>query len=540
MCDYTFTGVMTPITNREDHVVDFITLPSSGNTSETVNIPISSSLVITGANGSGKTRLGAWLELDSHQKDIVRRISAQKSLSMPDFSHTSAIEEAECDLKYGYSDFNTVKSNPEYWKRSQRWGQKPFTYLLNDYEKLMVYLFTELFQKTLDHSEGRASKNNSILHRIKSIWESVLPHRELIIEAGRVKTRISGDGSETYNASDMSDGERVVFYLIGQCLTTEKNSILVIDEPELHLHKSIHSKLWTILESERIDCLFVYVTHDLDFAAKKSSAEKIWVKSYNGVNWDWSILPEFENLPEDLVLEVLGARTSVVFVEGTPNSFDFQLYSLFYKSYLIIPKGSCENVIQIVKGLKESNLISDKKIYGIIDRDRRVDVEIENLRAHGIFVLNVAEVENLFILPEIIKIACAALEYDYEKKQHCITSKVINLLKNELDTQISKRVSGEIRHKLLSFNDKINGLDKIKISYNEIIRSINIEKTYEVVAKKFENVIESNDYLEILKIYNRKSLLTSVGEVLGLKKGEYVNLILRISINKKEMILSQH
>ena len=514
-------------------MVDFINLPTSGNTNETFDLPVSSSVVITGANGSGKTRLGAWLELESSQKDIVRRISAQKSLSMPDFSHTSAIEEAECDLKYGYADVKQVNTNPSFWKNTNRWGQKPVTFLLNDYEKLMVYLFTELFQKTLDHSEGRTSENNSVLHKIKSIWEAVLPHRELVIEAGRVKTKMSGDGAPLYHASDMSDGERVVFYLIGQCLTTDKDSILVIDEPELHLHKSIHSKLWSILENERDDCVFVYITHDLDFAAQKSSAEKIWVKSYDGENWDWDTLPEFEELPEDLVLEVLGSRSSVIFVEGTSNSFDLKLYSLFYSNHLVLPKGSCESVIQIVKGLNESGLISNKKVSGIIDRDRRVDTEVSNLEKHNILVLNVAEVENLFILPEILKLACESLEYNYEEKQNEITAKVVDLLKNELDVQISKRASGEIRHRLLSFNDKSNGLDKIKLSYSSVVDGIDIDGIYTDAAKEFDSVIASESYLDILRLYNRKSLLTLVGEVLGLKKGEYVSLIMRMSKGKK-------
>lgn len=519
--------------DSETKLIKFINLPKSGNTNETVNLPVNSSVVITGANGSGKTRLGAWLELESSQKAIVRRISAQKSLSMPDFSSTSAIEEAKCDLKYGYADVKQVKTNPDNWKKSQRWGTKPFTYLLNDYEKLMVYLFTELFQKTLEHSEGRSKKNNSILYTIKNIWEAVLPHRELIIEAGRIKTKISSNNADSYNASDMSDGERVVFYLIGQCLTTEANSILVIDEPELHLHKSIHSKLWSILENERNDCVFVYITHDLDFAAQKSSSEKIWVKSYDGKDWNWSNLPEFEQLPEDLVLEVLGARTSVIFVEGTPNSFDFQLYSLFYKNHLILPKGSCENVIQIVKGLKGSDLVSDKKIYGIIDRDRRVDAEIQNLKSHNIFVIDVAEVENLFIIPEIFEIACNALGHDHKEKQSEIISRIIESLNKELDTQISKRVSGEIRHKLLSYNDKSNGLDKIKYSYESVINSVDIDKIYAAVACEFNDAIINNDYLKILQLYNRKSLLTLAGEVLGLRKGEYTNLIMRASKNKK-------
>jgi len=532
-------SVITLIILIEVYVVDFVNLPKSGNTHETIDLPVGSSVVITGANGSGKTRLGAWLELVGNQKDIVRRISAQKSLSMPEFSRTSAIEEAECDLKYGYADVKQVNSNPSHWKNSQRWGQKPVTFLLNDYEKLMVYLFTELFQKTLDHSEGRAAKNNSILHKIKLIWELVLPHRELIIEAGRVKTKMSGAGHGAYNASDMSDGERVVFYLIGQCLTTEKNSILVIDEPELHLHKSIHSKLWSILESERSDCVFVYITHDLDFAAQKSSAEKIWVKSYDGSNWEWDILPYFEELPEDLVLEVLGARSSVIFVEGTSNSFDLQLYSLFYSNHLVLPKGSCENVIQVVKGLNESGLIQGKEIIGIIDRDRRVTAEISNLGKYNIHVLDVAEVENLFILPEIIKLACESLEFEYEEKQEEITLRVTESLSNEIDVQISKRASGEILHKLRSFNDKSNGLDKIRASYNSVVTDIDINGIYSSVAGEFNVVVESKNYLDMLRLYNRKSLLTAIGEVLGLKKGQYVNLIMRISKGKnKEKVIS--
>lgn len=37
----------------------------------------------------------------------------------------------------------------------------------------------------------------------------------------------------------MSDGERVCLYLISQCLITPENHIIVIDEPEIHLHTSI-------------------------------------------------------------------------------------------------------------------------------------------------------------------------------------------------------------------------------------------------------------------------------------------------------------
>ena len=37
----------------------------------------------------------------------------------------------------------------------------------------------------------------------------------------------------------MSDGERAIFYFIGEVLCAKENSLIIIDEPENHLHKSI-------------------------------------------------------------------------------------------------------------------------------------------------------------------------------------------------------------------------------------------------------------------------------------------------------------
>ncbi|MCR5461204.1 MAG: hypothetical protein K6F51_15175, partial [Acetatifactor sp.] len=44
------------------------------------------------------------------------------------------------------------------------------------------------------------------------------------------------------------------------------------------------------------------------------------------------------------------------------------------------------------------------EVYGIIDRDFRGDHEIDMLKADGIYTLGVAEVENLFVVPELLDI----------------------------------------------------------------------------------------------------------------------------------------
>lgn len=55
-------------------------------------IETSQSLLLIGANGSGKTRLGTWIEITSPQKNSVHRISAQKSLALPDSTTPQSIE----------------------------------------------------------------------------------------------------------------------------------------------------------------------------------------------------------------------------------------------------------------------------------------------------------------------------------------------------------------------------------------------------------------------------------------------------------------
>ena len=98
-------------------------LPRTTGTTETLST--NNSVLFIGANGSGKTRLGAWIDLESPQYEKVHRISAQKSLSMPDTTTSVSIEKAKNSLWCGYADYNGDEVNYKYYKQNQRWQQKP-------------------------------------------------------------------------------------------------------------------------------------------------------------------------------------------------------------------------------------------------------------------------------------------------------------------------------------------------------------------------------------------------------------------------------
>ncbi|CRI63647.1 conserved hypothetical protein [Thiocapsa sp. KS1] len=503
-----------------------ITLPRQGGNLE--NVATSRNLLFIGANGSGKTRLGAWLEMKSPERAKVLRISAQKSLSMPDTTTPISIELAERNLLFGSPTENTNKS-------FHRWQNKPATAFLNDYEKLMVYLFSDETEENAKYKVAQRSATSKIepsltkLDRVKQAWERVLPHRELVIGGLRIQTQVRGDATKLYNSSEMSDGERVIFYLLGQCLAAPKDGIVVIDEPELHLHKSVQAPLWAEVEKLRPDCLFVYLTHDVDFAVAQEGAQRVWLKSFDGSSWDWEIVADNQNLPEDLLIEVLGSRKPVVFVEGVNGSHDVSLYREILTDFLVIPRGSCDQVIQSVKALRGSPQLHHLQVFGLIDRDRRPQLEISFLERDGIFTLAVAEVENLFCTEEVLRLVSTRLARDPTSDFQAIVHHVFRQLSSELEKQISLRTVAEIKFLLNNFDASAKGAAGLASALHRLTQGIDVPALYASFEAEFRDVISSRDYRLLLGLYNRKSLPTQICAALGLKQGELAELVIRLA-----------
>jgi ABC-type cobalamin/Fe3+-siderophores transport system ATPase subunit/uncharacterized protein (DUF2267 family) len=496
------------------------------------------SVLLIGANGSGKTRLGTWIETNSPEKHLVHRISAQRSLAMPESSTPMSIARAGKDLLFGYAEAND--NDQQHHKNHYKWQGKPAITQQNDFQKLMVYLFSEeaevnaiyIAKQKLSTSKVELSKTK--LDLIKELWEQILPHRELKIGGFRIQTLIRGNDDSIYSSIEMSDGERVIFYLIGQCLAAPENGIIVIDEPELHLHKSVQSILWNEIEKLREDCLFVYLTHDVDFAASKEGAKRIWLKSFNGTVWDWEEIQKDSNLPDDLLMEIFGNRKPVVFVEGENGKNDVSLYRALLPAFLVIPRGSCTQVIQSVKALKANQQLHHLKIYGIIDRDRRVENEIQALERDDIFVLKVAEVENLFCTKEILEIVSNRQTRDAEADFTNASQAVFSYLKAELENQISLQVLSEIKFQLNKFPENLIGINTIKETMITHVNGINIEAIYEDIKKKFELAIAEKNYDQILELYNRKSLAKRLSAALGLLDGELENTVIRLARSESQ------
>lgn len=497
--------------------------------------------VIVGANGSGKSHLGAYIE--SLYPDKTLRISAQRALTVPGSVSIGDYESYWNAIQYGNSSDR---------RNFFKWGvdeQEKTIRLIDDYEKTLSAVFSYQYNeehKFYTESKGKVNRSESvdvvpdrITDRIKSIWREVFPQRQLEFETAKVIAVYNGD---QYQAKYMSDGERVALYLISQCLLAPSGMMIIIDEPEIHLHRTIMTRLWDTIERFCEEKVFVYITHDLDFAASRKDAAKIWVQAYQPPHaWDLQLLPENEDIPEGLMLEVLGNRKPVLFVEGEKTSYDYQLYQHIYSGRYVVPVHNCSKVIELTKAFNNDKIrtIHHLDVKGLIDRDYLSQDEVDANARFGITALNVAEVENLYLLEPLLRMVAEQMNFDPNEIVNKVKDFIFNEFIKEQDIQLRDLCSRQIAFKLQQFSKPKGGsLQNLKDAVTSTVASVDVDKIYTQNSRLVAEIINKRDYNKLLSVYNRKSLPARVSSFFGL--ANYPDFVLRLlKTEKRKLILSE-
>jgi hypothetical protein len=426
----------------------------------------------------------------------------------------------------------TWEQNKQNRKLTIRYGDVEFGHVatapLSDFDKLLVLLFSENYTQLLDfhrryvETNARLPAPETVLERVKRVWETILPHRTIEYQSSEVLVRSLEPKAIPYLATGMSDGERVVFYLVGQCLCAAPNSIIVVDEPELHLHRSIQRRLWDTLEAERRDCQFVYITHDLAFAEGRTSATKIWIKDFNGSSLEWFKV-EDAAIPEALYLEILGCRRAVAFIEGQHNSVDYDVYQAAYPSYFIRPVESCSSVIASTKAFADLSELHHLACFGVVDRDYLTDRQIEAYGSSRVFAPLVAEIENLFLLPDVIKLAAGQLGIDEN-----VVTRVIDMVFSEFNRLRCEHALALTRRDISLALEGLHGgrtIEELEGNVCALIAAPQARDIYALHLAKIDRLIDERDYISVLKVFNHKGLAGRVTGIFGLTSPSYVSRV---------------
>lgn len=489
-----------------------------------------SNVVAIGANGSGKTTLSNKFKAYLQNNGVV--ISAQRILLVPKFDSIANPEKTATDLKQYQLRDKTNKSDSGFNYLQQEFGIVLKNLLAdnisagNSYRKKAI--------ESVNSGKTIANPELTNLDVTFQIWNSLIEHRTISCDDGINITAKSDDG-RSYPAIQMSDGEKVMLYLIAQVLQAPKDGFIVVDEPEMYLHKTILKKLWDLLEAKRPDCIFIYLTHDLDFATSRTTAKKIWIKSFKHPDkWEIEDIPTDE-IPETLMLELLGSRKNILFCEGIKGSIDERIYSILFPELTIVPVGSCFDVINHTKAFNKLRNVNTKS-YGLIDSDHHNSERLDKLKVDDVYSFKVAEVENLFLDAEFLKLLAKQLLAD-EANIELIKSDVIKELDKLKEIQATNYVSIKVNYYFTDSDvTKGNALAQLESNYQDFLDKVSINDWYTKRIEELNQMIASSDYDKVLISLNNKGIRSIASK--HLKISDFTDRSIKLLLSNDEAKLT--
>lgn len=432
-------------------------------------------------------------------------------------------------------DDNTLNEVRSFQQSAKMCKDSNFAYSLqNDMHHLIQALISNYIQTSTQFYENRNKQNPNqniitILEQVFKLWHEIIPHRELFYDnKGNIK--VKGADCEEYDFIQLSDGEKAVFYYASHILLARENSYIIIDEPENHLNFAVVNKMWNILEQQRHDCVFMYLTHNINFASSRVNARKLWMKSYDHSKISWNIvrLQNENTLPESLYMELLGSQQKILFCEGDDNSsYDCKLYTALFLDFTIKPVKGHQQVIQSVRAFNHSFDVHGNMAIGIIDRDFHDEDEINVWKNDKIFSLPVCEIENIFLDEKLIGEAI---------KRFLPECNDLNSIKDLLFSYFQKTIETQA---IIYARDKANSIlagsllkgkndiSKLTDAITDISTKVNLQKLYEEKKSILENINNTKDYTQLIVQSNSKGLCAELNKIIVQDYKERMILLIR-------------
>ncbi len=219
-----------------------------------------------------------------------------------------------------------------------------------------------------------------------------------------VARRIATD--QTYGIEQLSDGERNALLLSCEVLTAPSGSLLLLDEPERHLHRSISAPLLSGLFAQRPDCRFVISTHDLLLLQDCGPRPVLILRGCRFeedkvTGWDADLLDSGANIDDDLKIAIWGSRRTILCVEGTHTSRDKHIYESIFPEVSVWPMRGCGEVARFVRNAAAAASLHWLKVYGLIDGDSRTTGEHDIDSCEHIHRLGRFAVESIYYDSEL-------------------------------------------------------------------------------------------------------------------------------------------
>ena len=485
-----------------------LTIPKTSGEPLTIPLEVGEQLYVVGANGTGKSALFQhWVS--SMGVSAVKRIAAHR----------------QTWLRSGNLDF-TAQSRKQFEQDRMHWDSQEDARWKEESpaERQSAVLFDLVAKdntryRTIGQYIYDMNPNEATAFAAKSM--SLFRQLNDLLGLGTLRISLKNSNDEeilaqhkdndlSYSMAQMSDGERAAAIMAANVLVADPGTTFLIDEPERHLHRSIIEPFLSALFGQRQDCAFVISTHEIALAIANPTARVMMLRScrWQGnrpVAWDAEFLESGEHLPEVLKRDILGSRRRILFVEGTANSLDLPLYGALFPELSVIPKGSCDEVIRAVRGLRGSYEHHHVEAIGLIDKDDRTEDEISELAQNSVFALDVCSVESLYYCSDAIDAVARRQAESLSRKSYEMNSAATqSALKVIVDTSgLSQRMAARRSERLVynRFTVRLPNWKEIKATGKQLTINKPIENPFQDELVLFNNLIEAGDLDSLIARY---------------------------------------
>lgn len=352
----------------------------------------------------------------------------------------------------------------------------------------------------------------------------------------------------SYSIVELSDGEKNALLICAEVLTAERNQLIILDEPERHLHRSIISPLLTTLFSKRRDCAFIVSTHDFNLPIDNSDSSVLlvrgceWDEHGNIKNWDTDLISQNESIPDDVKQSILGSKRDVLFVEGSETSLDKSFYELIYPELSVIPKTSCQDVIRAVEGIHGSQDLHWVNAYGLIDADDRTPEQIVKLADKGVIAINAYSVESLyyhpFIIKKVVKEYSNLIGENTEDLYAKAVSSVVNDFQQNKEVFCARLCEKRVRDKMMSKLPTHKTILKKKQEKAEsLVIDIDLNQEFLREEEIANDLISDNNIEGIILRYpiRESQILSNITKNIGIDRKAYERIVRRLIVEDEEI-----
>lgn len=421
---------------------------------------LGSTIIIAGANGSGKTRLkqaivqtlqgqavmDMTIEATRSQEEDNKYFSG-KTIEIKKGVNNPILNNYINSRKYGSGRYvgslvqidssrsiQTLRYNPVNWLGGdpddvESVSNYYFSPFINRWQDFINYIhqksaardkkLADELKKNPKNGEKIINENPDPFEKYKKIFSELLPGKRLLnIDPAQPREfQYKDESGQSLTFNTLSSGEQEVVKILFDVARKDiRHSIIIVDEPELHLHPTLTFKLIETLKNiGEYTNQFIFLTHSADLISTYFSTGNVYFidSVQSGANQAHK-LSDLNHSHHNIVqligqnLGLFAVGKKLLFVEGENSSIDRLTYHTIAQSVdseiKVIPVGSVFNIMTL-NSIEEQirNSIFGINIYMIRDRDGLSESQISEIEKSGrIKCLKRRHIENYFLDEEIL------------------------------------------------------------------------------------------------------------------------------------------